>query len=520
MYQTLRVAPPVDGDRPTPPAVAIFLFENGAGLPAGYARLDEALGGTLSRARTRPEFRPSRGAVHTLYPPHGPDRLLVVGLGKPDRFDGNVLRSGVGKLIRTASAAGIDRVELRVLEGLGGRLSQPLAGRAVADAIALAGVEFSAFHGSVKKAADADAGARELLLDVDDALRAHVEQGLLAGRGLTTARLLAATPPNVANPAYIEAQCRRIAEEVGLTIRVIDAAEAERLGMGGLTAVGRAAAVPPRLIVLEWNPQPPEPSEPAQDSGRGTQGSAPLLFVGKTITFDTGGLSLKPREGMVNMKYDKCGGMAVIGAMEAIARLKLPRRVVGLLPCAENAVDERAFRVDDILTFCNGVTSEITNTDAEGRLVLADALAWGTREYRPSAVVDIATLTGGVVIALGSSAAGLWVNHEGLRAKLADASSFTGEKTWELPLWEEHRDLMKGSHADLINSGERKAHPIQGAAFLSYFVGEDAPKRLPTIPWAHLDIAGVDSVEKETELYDKGPTGYGVRLLTRLAETW
>ena len=275
--------------------------------------------------------------------------------------------------------------------------------------------------------------------------------------------------------------------------------------MGGLCAVGRGGSEPPRLVCLEWQPEKALAKE------------GPLLLVGKGITFDTGGYSLKVGGSMKEMKYDKCGAMAVLGTMEAVARLNLPKRVVGVVALAENMIDREAFRVDDILTFYNGVTAEVTNTDAEGRLVLADALSYSTKRYNPSAVIDLATLTGGVVVGLGSYCAGMWCNDDMLRGRLDAAAETSGEALWRLPLWEEHRDLMRGLHADLVNSAAtREAHPIQGAAFLSFFVGKDAPTQMPTLPWAHLDIAGVADTEKTGPLYSKGPTGFGVRLLVEM----
>jgi leucyl aminopeptidase len=223
------------------------------------------------------------------------------------------------------------------------------------------------------------------------------------------------------------------------------------------------------------------------------------------------------------MKYDKCGGMAVIGAMHAIARLKLPMRVVGLIPAAENMVDERAYRPNDILTMTNGVTVEVTNTDAEGRLILADALAYGCQHYKPRAVIDLATLTGGVVVALGSACAGAFVNDADLRTHLFDAAEASGERLWHLPLWDEHKKLIKGTHSDIVNSAAvREAHPIQGAAFLSYFVAKDGDfKKKDPVPWAHLDIAGVvEAKGNNGSPLPKGPTGFGVRLLVRAIESW
>jgi len=233
------------------------------------------------------------------------------------------------------------------------------------------------------------------------------------------------------------------------------------------------------------------------------------LIVGKAITFDTGGISIKPAEKMGKMVFDKCGGMTVLGLMCAVARLKLPVHVVGILSSAENHISENAYRPGDILRMYNGVTVEVTNTDAEGRLVLGDALAWGIETFKPSAVIDLATLTGGVVVALGRTLAGVMSNNDELVKELSDAANLTGEKLWRLPLGPDQREQIKSDVADIVNSAGREGHPLQGGAFLSYFI-PDSDK--PT-PWAHLDIAGVADTDKELPYYKKGATGWGVRTL-------
>jgi leucyl aminopeptidase len=269
--------------------------------------------------------------------------------------------------------------------------------------------------------------------------------------------------------------------------------------MGGILAVGGGSvSVPPRLIVLEHKGRP----------AKGKVKTGPLLIVGKAITFDTGGISIKPAEKMGNMIYDKCGGMAVLGAMCAIAKLKLPIHVVGILSSAENHVSDKAYRPGDILRMYNGVTVEVTNTDAEGRLVLGDALAWGIETYKPAACIDLATLTGGVVTALGKTMAGVMGNNDELIAELSGYGEATGEKIWRLPIGPDQRDQIKSNHADIVNSAGREAHPLQGGAFLSFFIPKD-----DSVPWAHLDIAGVADTEKELPYYGKGATGWGVRLL-------
>ena len=272
--------------------------------------------------------------------------------------------------------------------------------------------------------------------------------------------------------------------------------------MGGLLAVGGGAQHPPRIICLEWAP-------------RGTAKQAPTLVVGKAVTFDTGGYNLKSTGGK-SMKYDKSGGMAVVGILQAAAELKLKHRVIGMIPCAENMVSSDAYRPDDILTMSNGVTVEITNTDAEGRLILADALHHGIEKYKPAQVFDLATLTGAVVAALGDDCAGVICNDDHLLDRVHQASDDTAEKVWPLPLWESHRKLLESKHADIVNAGARKAGTIVAAAFLSHFVGKDAPKQLPTgsdVPWCHLDIAGTAVTDEDHPVYGKGPTGFGVRLV-------
>jgi len=274
--------------------------------------------------------------------------------------------------------------------------------------------------------------------------------------------------------------------------------------------VGRAGSTPPSLICLEYRPD-------------GTEDQRPLMLVGKAVTFDTGGYSIKPGTGMTSMKYDKCGGTAVYGAMAGIAELGLRIPVVGLIPAAENMIAQHAYRPDDILTMHNGVTVEVTNTDAEGRLILADALAYGCQTYQPRAVVDLATLTGGVVTTFGNVCAGLFCQDDTLTEQVRSAGEQTAERVWPLPLWDEYKEMMKSTHADIVNAAGRKAHPIQGAAFLAHFVtapqaADSEEATTPAPPWAHLDIAGVADAESDSALFTKGPTGWGVRLLIRLAE--
>jgi leucyl aminopeptidase len=332
-------------------------------------------------------------------------------------------------------------------------------------------------------------------------------EGLAHGVGLgeaaNFARTLSETPPNICTPMWVASEARKLARQSGMKCTVFKGRQLEDKGLVGIRTVGQASENEPCLIRLEYTPE------------RARRGAKPAVLVGKTITYDSGGLSIKVGGGMRGMKRDMDGGAGVLGAMHAIANVIRPRRpVVALLCAAENSISDEAYRPDDIYEFRNGVTVEVTNTDAEGRLVLADGLAWACAEEDPAFIVDMATLTGGVVVALGSTYAGMWCDDDNLRGKVEAAAERTGERVWRLPLHREYRDLMRSDVADILNSAPvRAAHPIQGAAFLSYFVEEG-------IPWCHLDIAGVHSVEGEKGPYVKAScTGFGARLLATLLES-
>jgi len=305
------------------------------------------------------------------------------------------------------------------------------------------------------------------------------------------ARALAHQPPNVINPVSLAARARALARQCGLGCTVLDERQMGRLRMGGIMAVGQGSDTPPRLIVLSY---------------RGSSPARPVVLVGKAITFDTGGYSIKTRDGILGMKYDKCGGTTVLGAMHAVAALEPRVPVVGIIAAAENMISGGAYRPDDIITTMSGKTVEIVSADAEGRMVLCDALTYAQRKWKPRAIIDLATLTGGVVVSLGKLRAGLFCTHERLREALLASGERTDELLWPLPLDDGYLEGLKGNDSDLRNSGGREGHAILAAVFLKQFVGS-------TIPWAHLDIAGVADVDKDQPYCPKGATGFGVRLL-------
>jgi leucyl aminopeptidase len=458
-------------------------------------------------------------------------RVLVTGLGPADKLSNEAVRQAAGALARVSRRQRLRDVSI-VLPSLhrGGDASPATGPAATAEAIAtgllLSSFRYDEYKGAAaanqkaKKEDDDKAPRAFTIVAPEESLaeaRRGVERGRTIAEGQNFARTIASRPGNDINPPTLAKVAQDLAREVGLTVRVLDEKQMRKLGMGGILAVGAGSnATPPRMIVLEWNGRAaarPGKSGRVQNPKSKTQN--PILVVGKAITFDTGGISIKPADKMGRMIYDKCGGMAVLGLMSAVARLKVPIPVVGILASAENHISDTAYRPGDILRMYNGVTVEVTNTDAEGRLVLGDALAWGIETYKPQAVVDLATLTGGVVVALGKTIAGVMSNSDELVKELTDAGTEAGERLWRLPVGDDQRDYIKSDHADIVNSGGREGHPLQGGAFLSFFVPWDGKSALP---WAHLDIAGVADTEKELPYYAKGATGWGVRTLLEWVE--
>jgi len=469
----------------------VGVTSDGKTVPAAHGKVQ-----AVADALDTPGFAGDNGEVVMAGPKH-----VLLGLGASDAVTPATVRTAAAKLVKALDRRKAAGVTVDLAAGFPRKRAEVEAlGRAFGEGLAMANWRVDRFDGEATKR-QPRGGA--LAVDAKDAdFRDGLRRGLLLGGAVNYAREIGATPPNVCNPAWVAGQARKLARECGLKCTVIDHARAKRMGMGGLVTVGHGSDSKSCMIHLAHVPR---------RRARAARGKK-LVLVGKTLTYDTGGYSLKVNNGMKGMKYDKLGGCAVLGAMKAIAELDLPIEVHALLAAAENMVSGDSMRPDDIITMYNGVTVEITNTDAEGRLVLADALTYAEKELGATAIVDLATLTGGVVVALGHFCAGWFCNDEGLTRSLEAAACESGERMWKLPLWKEHRDFMRGQHADLINSNPaRSAHPIQGAAFLSYFVGEKTP-------WAHIDIAGVGNVDSPNDLLVAGPTGWGVRLLADWVE--
>lgn len=489
---------------------------------AGAGAADNA-----AHAIARAEFDASTGSVIDTFSADGETRIIILGLGKAASLSADTLRFVGGVAGRRLASAKATSATIDLLPAVkaansaaapkagkakgakpdaSNTIAPAAAGSAFGEGLGLIGWVCDEFKGTVTKKKDADGKEKNARTKLDVFSKdAGFAKGLSRGLGLAEAanfcRTLSQTPPNIATTSYMADQAKKLAKKVGLKYSIFEGDALEKERFVGLINVGKASENKPCLVRLEYRP-----ADAKKDA-------KPLVLVGKTMTYDTGGLSLKVNNGMVGMKRDKDGGCAVLGAMHAIAAVIQPKRpVVALLSIAENSISDEAYRPDDVIRYRNGVTVEVTNTDAEGRLVLADALCWACEKENPSAIIDLATLTGGVVVALGSTYCGMFCEDDTLRAKIEAASKASGERVWRLPMHQEYRDLMKSPVADILNSNpNRKAHPIQGAAFLSYFVDEK-------IPWCHLDIAGVHVADSNKGPFIDGPTGWGTRLLAELLD--
>jgi leucyl aminopeptidase len=333
---------------------------------------------------------------------------------------------------------------------------------------------------------------RIVLAAVDDDVSAHLERGLELGGAGWRARMLATVPSNLKSPQWLAEQAEALADEYGLTCKVWDEQKLADEGFGGVLAVGRASATPPRLIRLDYAPP------------RGARKAPRVVLVGKGITFDTGGLSIKPGEAMSTMKRDMTGGAVVMAVMAALGRVGCPFRVTGLVPAAENAVGGNALRPGDVVTQYGGRTTEVLNTDAEGRLVLADAMAYAVEKLNPAVLVDVATLTGAIKVALGQRVGAFFTNDEALAARLYDAGEDSGEPLWRMPLERDYEDTLSSTIADAKNNPGGPG-AITAALFLQHFAGD--------VPWAHLDLASVGDSPSDSYEWTTGPSGFGARAL-------
>jgi leucyl aminopeptidase len=419
-------------------------------------------------------------------------RILVVGLGDAKKVNPQEIRRAAGLAARWIVAERLSSASLWI-DGLT-TSGVEHATAEWATGMALAGFRFAGYkEPDEKMPAKVRVNIRSSAASHVDQVIPEVRSALLITDAVNFARRLAHEPGNVINPATLAREARELARSARLKCTVLDAPQLQKLGMNGLLAVGQGAGHPSCLIQIEYRGN--------------SQTRARTVLVGKAITFDTGGYSIKPAAGLEGLKFDKCGGAAVLAVLRAAAALKLKCNLVGLIAAAENAISDKAYRPGDILKMMSGKTVEVVSTDAEGRLILADALTYAQEKLKPTALVDIATLTGGIGVALGTAAAGLMSNDDELAADLGEAGRSTHERLWRLPLWDDYKDLLKSNEADLKNAGgKRDAQAIVGGMFLKEFVKDG-------VPWAHLDIAAVATDENGKGPGGKGATGFGVRLL-------
>ena len=456
--------------------------------------IDNAGRGYLSDLVRRGDMEGKLGATLLLHNVPGTlaDRVLLVGLGKEKEFREKEFRTAVATAVRTLNETGGFDGTLYLTELL---VKKRDVTWRVRQAAMVALEALYRFDKLKSKKDDVRRPLRKLTFCVErrnelamaeDALA----QGQAIAAGATLMKDLANLPGNICTPGYLADQARDIASEHGMAVEVLEREDMEKLGMHTLLSVARGSHEPPKFIVLKH--------------AGGKDGAKPIVLVGKGITFDTGGISLKPGPEMDEMKFDMSGAASVLGTMKAVAQMKLPLNVVAAIPTTENMPGGGATKPGDVITSMSGQTVEILNTDAEGRLILCDALTYVER-FDPDCVVDIATLTGACVVALGQFAIGMFGNNDQLKEHVRNAGQRAGERVWEMPLWEEYFEQLRSDVADMRNIGGRGGGMITAALFLSKFVGD--------CPWIHLDIASTDWSERERAYLPKGPTGIGTRLL-------
>jgi leucyl aminopeptidase len=455
------------------------------------AAIDTASSGYLAGILRRGDMSGKLGSTLLLHSVPGTmtDRVLLVGLGKEREFGEREYRQAVRASLKALSNSGAADVASFLAELTVKKHSIEWR---VAHLAEVASDVFYRFDRMKSKPADTDKGVRRLVINVPQrndlkAGESGLKQGLAIGAGVSFTKDLGNLPPNYCTPTYLADQAKELGKTYGIQVEVLERADMEKLGMGSFLGVAQGAVTPPKLIVMQHK--------------KGKKNQKPVALVGKGITFDTGGISLKPGADMDEMKYDMCGAASVLGTFKAIAEMDLPLNVVGIIPTCENMPDGNAIRPGDVLTSMSGQTIEVLNTDAEGRLILCDALTYAER-FEPDAVVDIATLTGACVIALGHHASGLFSNKDSLAKELLQAGEHAMDRAWHMPMWDDYQGQLDSNFADMANIGGRAGGSITAACFLSRFAKK--------FDWAHLDIAGTAWKSGK----EKGATGRPVPLLT------
>ena len=472
--------------------------------PTGQmVELDELLGGGVSKVLSSEAFKGKLYTSFLLYTANKikADYILLTGLGPREELSAESFRIASGEAALRASNLGARRYALYL-----DPISMEFGEHKIVEAV-VEGAELALYTYTRYKSQSEKKGVEELILvsgrgDSIPQLKKVVEDAQKVCEGVKLARDLTNAPSSELTPSLFAEEARRVAEKVGLECVVLGLEEIKQLGMNGVLSVSRGSREEPKVVILRYR------------GGRADE--KPIVLVGKGVTFDSGGISIKPSEKMEDMKYDKAGAAAVIATVYAAASLHIPLNIVAIAPLVENLPSGSAYKPGDVIRHYGGKTSEVISTDAEGRLILADVLAYAVEKEKPQAIIDLATLTGACIVALGSQASGLFGNDQTLIERVKRSAETSGERVWQLPLWKEYSEQIRSDIADIKNSGGRAAGAITAAAFLSNFVG--------TTPWVHLDIAGTAYTAEDgtrVKTYTpKGATGVGVRLLTNLLKDW
>jgi leucyl aminopeptidase len=436
------------------------------------------------------EFRAKDGTISIVHNNVGSGikRALLLGMGDKKSLDPEKTRNLTGKVVIKAKELGISEFVLIPFKNMD---KEHLS--AMVEGIKLSDYSFNNY----KRDEDRNDLNQVRILIINDMKNNQkiIQHSVVVSDAVLYTRDISNLPPNDCSPKDLVTFSKKLSENQKVKVRVIEKEEMKSYGFEGILAVGKGSASSPKLIVLEYP---------------GSTKNRPIVIVGKAVTFDTGGISIKPSEKMEEMKFDKCGGCNVLGIMKAVSDLGLDTNVIGIIPAVENMPSGTSYRPGDIIKMYNRKTVEVLNTDAEGRIILGDALSFAVKTFAPKAIIDMATLTGAAIIALGTNVAALVGNDDDLVTKILEYSNQTGEKIWQLPLFEEYKEQLKSSNADMKNIGGRSAGAITAAAFLSNFV-EDTP-------WVHLDIAGTAWTQegtKEKSYNPKGATGFGIRTIVK-----
>ena len=481
------------------PAIVVNLFEGVTSPGGATGAVDRALDGAISRLIEQGEIKGKRGentVIHTLGKLPA-ERAIVAGLGRQSDFDLDAVRSVSAQTCRHLRRIGI-RIAATIVHGAGiGGLDSRASAQALAEGSVMGLYRFDKYKSNDGTGTDLE---ELVLVELDPSrlkpLEDGVEEGIELAEAVNLCRDMVNEPANVMTPTRMSEVALEVAGEAGVRIEVLERSQMEELGMGALVGVAQGSPEPPKLIVLSYEGNPDDPSDR-------------LGLLGKGITFDSGGLDIKPASGMRSMKEDMAGGASVIAAMRAVARLRLKVNVTAIVAATENMPGGRAQRPGDVVKTMNGKTIEIDNTDAEGRLVLADAMAYA-RSIGLERIVDVATLTGAMITALGAQYTGVFGNDQGLVDSVIAAGGVAGEGVWQLPMPEEYKRSYRSDFADIKNAGGRAAGSIVGAQIIGEFADGAA--------WAHLDIAGTRTTDSTKGYNPKGATGVPVRTLVTLAQ--